>query len=364
VEHSQVVLVLTDRLEQAALLRKHLLDEGFQVEVIGVEENPDWISLAQKLAPGAVILDMPVASRGLEWLEMLKSNQETQDVPVIFYSLLQEQSNGSMLVLDYLIKPFAGLQLEQALERLGFSYHAVENAYTVLVVDDNPDILEIHVRLVANHLKDCRVLRAANGLDALDQMRRNRPNLVLLDLMMPELDGAGVLDAMHEDERLRDIPVIVVTAQTLTEEQMARLNQGVASVLAKGIFTVQETLAHIDQALAQTRRVGSDTQRLVRKVMAFIHEHYAEPISRETLSSYARVSERHLNRCFLQETGLTPVVYLNRYRIEQAKHLLRERSGSITEVMGAVGFSDSSYFAHVFRREVGVSPSEYQRGKK
>ncbi len=145
---------------------------------------------------------------------------------------------------------------------------------------------------------------------------------------------------------------------------MTRLDQGVVSVLSKGIFTAQDTLSHVDRALALTRRVGSDTQRLVRKVMAYIHEHYAEPISRDTLAGYAGVSERHLNRCFLQETGLTPVVYLNRYRIQQAKLLLRERNCSITEVMGAVGFSDSSYFTHVFRREVGVTPSEYQRGKK
>jgi YesN/AraC family two-component response regulator len=268
-----------------------------------------------------------------------------------------------MLRLDYLVKPFAGFQLDQALERFGFPCNP-EHACTVLVVDDNPDILELHTRLVATHIKDSRVLRAENGLEALEQMRQAHPNLVLLDLMMPELDGAGVLSAMYEDDQLRDIPVIVVTAQSLTEEQMAYLNRGVVSVLSKGIFTAQETLAHIDRALAQTRRVGSDTQRLVRRVMAYIHEHYSEPLSRDQLSRYAGVSERHLNRCFMQETGLTPGVYLTRYRIQQAKRLLRERNCSITEVMGAVGFSDSSYFTHVFRREVGISPSEYQHGKK
>ncbi len=76
------------------------------------------------------------------------------------------------------------------------------------------------------------------------------------------------------------------------------------------------------------------------------------------------MSERHLNRCFVQETGLAPGSYLNRYRIQKARCLLLEQDLSITEVMGSVGFSDSSYFTRVFRREVGMSPSEYQRGKR
>jgi YesN/AraC family two-component response regulator len=222
----------------------------------------------------------------------------------------------------------------------------------------------MHARLVSEHVPSCQVLRAANGRIALDLMRQKQPTLVLLDLMMPELDGAGVLKAMQEDSRLRDVPVIVLTAQTLNQEDMQRLNRGVAAVLAKGVFTTQETLAHIESALARSKRLGSETQRLVRKVMAYIHEHYPEPISREELAAYTGVSERHLNRCFLQETGMAPIAYLNRYRIQQAKCLLKENDRSITDVMGATGFSDSSYFTRVFRRETGLSPSEFARGKK
>jgi signal transduction histidine kinase/AraC-like DNA-binding protein len=360
---SQTVLVLTSYAKRATRLKEHLIHLGYKAEILGIDETQDWLSEVLAVLPGAFVLDIPVAERGWELLEILKTNSATQDVPVIFYSYLQEQSSGAMLSMDYLLKPLAGAELSKALDRYGLSCDVKGEASVVLLVDDDPDILDIHSRMVNEHIPGCRVLRAENGRVALDLMRQAPPTLVLLDLMMPELDGMGVLKTMQEDEHLRDIPVIVLTAQTLTQDEMSRMNRGVVSVLSKGVFTADETLAHIDQALARSKRVGSDAQRLVRKVMAFIQEHYPETISRDQLSGYAGVSERHLNRCFQQETGLSPVSYLNRYRIQQAKCLLKEGERSITEVMALVGFSDSSHFTHVFRRETGVSPREYQRGK-
>jgi signal transduction histidine kinase/DNA-binding LacI/PurR family transcriptional regulator/AraC-like DNA-binding protein len=361
--HTQAVLILTDRVERVALIREHLIQQGFQIEMISIPETPDWLAKVLADPPGAVVLDMPASERGWELVEILKGNPATQDIPVIFYSPLQEQGNSSMLALDYLTKPVAASSLGQALQRYGISGGDCDDARTVLVVDDDPGILDMHARMVSERIPGCRVLCAANGQIALGMMREKAPALVLLDLMMPELDGLGVLKAMQGDERLRSVPVIVLTAQTLNQDEMAQLNRGVAAVLSKGVFTAEETLLHIDQALARSKRLGSEAQRLVRRVMAYIHEHYPDPLSRDQLANYTGVSERHLNRCFLQETGLAPMAYLNRYRIQKARLLLADHSYTITDVMGMVGFSDSSYFTRVFRREVGVSPSEYQRGK-
>ena len=115
----------------------------------------------------------------------------------------------------------------------------------------------------------CRVLRASNGVEALAVMAQTRPDLVLLDLMMPEMDGFAVLEAMREDERTRNIPVIVLTAQLLRHEDMVRLQQGVAAVLGKELFTPAEVLAQVEAALARTKRLGSEPQRLVRLAMAY-----------------------------------------------------------------------------------------------
>ncbi len=371
---SQLVLILTEQAKDD-LLQQYLEQQGFEAQILDIIQNPDWMdrissSQSGKILnekPAVLVLDLPAARRSWEIMDALKKQPATQDIPIILYSLLQEQDGGSMLSLDYLAKPVAAANLSQALQRYGLLSNQGwldSDQRTVLIVDDDPEILNLHTRLLEEHIPSCQIQRASNGREALERMQTNQPALVLLDLAMPELDGMAVLKAMQEDKRLRGIPVIVMTAQQLSQDEMARLNQGVVAVLSKGVFTIEETLAQIEQALAHTKRLGSDAQRLVRKVMAYIHEHYDQTVNRHELANNAGVSERHLNRCFLQETGMTPLTYLNRYRIQRARELLEQGQLSITEIMGRVGFSESSHFTRVFRREVGIIPSAYKRGDR
>jgi AraC-like DNA-binding protein len=355
----QTVLLLTERASSGMRLQEHLVREGFEVETLCIDETADWLSQVLMSPPGAVVLDLPASERGWEIVQTLKENPTTQNIPVLFYSLLQD--SGSVLALDYLTKPMGAAALAQALQRHGLDAGGCKGERAILVVDDDPMILEMHTRIVQAHLPACRVLKATNGWIALEVMRQERPALVLLDLMMPELDGFGVLEAMQQDAAMREIPVIVLTAQTLTQPDMARLNRGVTTILEKGLFNAQETLAHIEQALAQSKNLGGEAQRIMRKVMAYIHEHYADPISRKDMAAYAGVSVRHLTRCFRQEVGVSSTTYLNRYRVKQAKQLLRMGDKNVTQVADAVGFSDSGHFARVFRRETGVSPRTYQQ---
>jgi AraC-like DNA-binding protein len=182
--------------------------------------------------------------------------------------------------------------------------------------------------------------------------------------MMPEMDGFSVLEAMRSDQRSQDIPVIVLTGQTLTLEDMAQLGRGVTSVLKKGLFSEKETLSHIDAALTRSATLGSEAQRVVRKAMVYLHEHYMEPISLEDTARYVNMSKEYLARCFRQEMGITLVTYLNRYRVNQAKALLEEGERTLTEIALETGFSSSAYFSRVFRQEVGQSPSDYKRPVK
>jgi AraC-like DNA-binding protein len=147
----------------------------------------------------------------------------------------------------------------------------------------------------------------------------------------------------------------------LTEEDMARLNCGVATVLGKGMYSDLETLEQVTATLMRKRRTGTESQRMVLKAMSYIHASYKEPISRSDIANFVGVSERHLARCFQQEVGLSPIIYLNRFRVRAAKGLLDARKYNITEVAMEVGFSTGAYFARVFREEVGQSPREYMR---
>ena len=120
---------------------------------------------------------------------------------------------------------------------------------------------------------------------------------------------------------------------------MARLNAGVTHVLAKGVFTPDETLRALSETLQRKHRPGTESQRLVLKAMAFIHAHYPEGLSRADVAAHVGVSERHLSRCFQQEVGLTPMTYLNRFRVKVARALLDAGAMSITDVALEVGFS-------------------------
>ena len=141
---------------------------------------------------------------------------------------------------------------------------------------------------------------------------------------------------------------------------MARLNQGVAVVLKKGLFSMEETLSHIYTALERKRRLSIEAQRLVRLAMVYLHEHYAEPISRWDLAQHVCISEDYLTYCFRQELGTTPMQYLQRYRVNQAKLLLKNSQKSITEIALDVGFSDSGYFSRVFHRQTGMYPEAFR----
>jgi YesN/AraC family two-component response regulator len=211
------------------------------------------------------------------------------------------------------------------------------------------------------HQPECRIIHAHNGLDALEILSSLQPDLILLDLIMPELDGFGVLKALQSNEVNRKIPVVVMTNKVLTEQDMDRLNQGVATVLEKGIFTNEETLARITAALNHNNHSTSASQQMVRMAMAYIHTHYAEPLNRDVLATHLAVSENYLTNCFQKEIGVSPLAYANRYRIHQARDLLSETNLTVTEIAMSVGFSDLAHFSRVFRKETGFSPLAYRR---
>jgi AraC-like DNA-binding protein len=182
--------------------------------------------------------------------------------------------------------------------------------------------------------------------------------------MMPELDGFGVLSAMRADAGSRDIPVIVLTGQSLTVDDMTKLGAGVANVLKKGLLRADETISLIESALLRSSALGSEARRAVRKAIAYLHSNYMQPISLEDTARHVNMSKEYLARCFRQEMGITLVTYLNRYRVDRAKRMLEQGETNLTEIALETGFSSSAYFSRVFRQEVGMSPTDYLRASR
>ncbi|MFZ6029332.1 MAG: substrate-binding domain-containing protein [Chloroflexota bacterium] len=231
----------------------------------------------------------------------------------------------------------------------------------ILIVDDDIRILETFTRMLRDWSPQVEVLTAQRGADALASIHRHQPDLVLLDLAMPEMDGFEVLESMRHDPASRDIPVIILSGQKLTQETIRRLNTGVETILHKDLYSVDEVSTHIETILHGEKDVNYATHNLARKAMAYIHEQFTEPLSLEHIATYFGVCKEHLARCFRDETGITVGTYLNRYRISQAKELLRQEEKRVVDVAMQVGFSSSAYFSRVFKQETGKSPQEYRQ---
>ncbi len=352
----QLVLVLTENGEIPPLLHNRL--EAYGVD-LHIEKLKNWRSIFQERQPDLILLDEDQATtKGWEILRELKSNPQARKLPVFFYAY--SSKGEAVLRLDYLTKPVEVVELNELLDQHWVTEDPRQPSRTFLLVDDDVNMLDVQSRIIQAQSSWNRILKAHNGREALEQLQKERVDLILLDLQMPEMDGFKFLEIMREDERFRAIPVIVVTGKVLTEADMERLNRGVAVVLEKGLFAPEETLEHIASALERKRKLNRDTQRLVRMAMAYMHEHFAESISRRDIAQYVNIAEDYLTFCFRQELSVTPVKYLQRYRVNQAKQLLKNTDKTITDVALSVGFSDSGYFSRIFHREVGVSPEAFR----
>ena len=355
----QTVLMLVSNESSSKRLRELLSQRSIQVHTILMEHVSEWQALLFTSPPDAIILDVSIQS-DLGWttLKGIKNSHLAQGIPIMFYT--SSAKGDAILNLDYLTKPIELSDLTQAFDHVRLMVDSDQPTQTFLIVDDEPNTLEMHARIVQSRSSSYRVLQAQDGYQALEILQQEKIDVVLLDLQMPGLDGFGVLDAMRANDKTRDIPVIVVTGKVLSESDMVRLNQGVATILSKGLFSIEETAAHISNALERKRKLSQNAQLLVRQAMAYIHEHYAEQISRRDIAQRVSIADDHLTFCFRQELGVTPIKYLQRFRVNQAKLLLKTSQESITEIAFAVGFTDSGYFSRIFHRETGVSPEDFR----
>jgi CheY-like chemotaxis protein len=240
----RLVMAVDDDPGVISLYRRYLEGEGYQV--VGVSRSEEVLEKAAKLQPFAITLDVLMPDKdGWQVLRELKERQETQHIPIIICSIVSEEGRGfSLGAADYLVKPIMEEELLAALARLDER----EKESLVLVIDDQADdILLIRRILEAQH--GFRVIEASGGQAGIDLVRQQRPDIVILDLMMPEVDGFAVLEMLKREPNTRDIPVIVITAKVLSEEERQLLLGQVEVLLHKGLFTESELLEDLKKAL-------------------------------------------------------------------------------------------------------------------
>lgn len=242
------VLVIDDEAPVRTLLRRFLTREGFAVEEAAGGEA--GLALARAHHPDAITLDVMMPGMdGWEVLAALKGDPALADIPVIMLTVVDDKKTGYALgAAEYLTKPLDREHLRRVLHR----YRADEGATRVLVVEDDPATAELIRRTL--EAEGWTVTHARNGREALARLDEAPPALILLDLMMPEMDGFDFLEALRAPPRSSEVPVVIVTAKDLTAEEHRRLNGHVTAVLQKGSYSRDELLSEIASELGSRLR--------------------------------------------------------------------------------------------------------------
>jgi CheY-like chemotaxis protein len=182
-------------------------------------------------------------------LAALRGDPELADIPVVIVTIVDEQRRGIALgAAGYLTKPIDRERLIEIVSPL----RAADGPGNVLVVEDDEDQRQLMRAILGS--RGWTVREAANGRLALDAIRAELPDVILLDLMMPEMDGFELVAALQANTAWRAIPVVVVTALDLTAEDRQRLNGGVEQILSKHAFPPAELMARLGALLGETRK--------------------------------------------------------------------------------------------------------------
>ena len=243
----------------------------------------------------------------------------------------------------------------------------------LLIVDDNEDF-RIFMRYSLE--LQYRVRLAVNGKEAWEMMQEELPDLVISDVMMPQMDGNELCRLIKQDKRTAHIPVILLTARQNTEAKLEGLQTGADDYVTKPfnmtilVLRIRKlielsryhrvTQGMIDPAPSEIVITSLD-EKLIEKAIKYVEDNMSRTeLSVEELSRGLGMSRVHLYKKLLQITGKTPIEFIRVIRLKRAAQLLRESQLHVSEVAFEVGFNNPKYFSRYFKDEFGVLPSVYQ----
>jgi signal transduction histidine kinase/CheY-like chemotaxis protein len=240
------ILVIDDDPEASEIIERYLTKDGYTVATAASGEQ--GLRLAHELQPAAITLDIMMPEMdGWSVLRALKADPNLRTIPVVMLTMIDDRTRGySLGAVDYLTKPVDRELLNKALSRY---YCAEEDICPVLLVEDDIETREVMARALGK--AGWTVSGAGNGQEALDIMPELQPMLILLDLMMPVMDGFDFLAELRAQPEWRHIPVIVITAKDLTADDRDRLNGRVDEIVEKSAYTREQLLQYVSEAVAK-----------------------------------------------------------------------------------------------------------------
>ncbi len=245
-----VVLIVEDDDRAADLLRVQI--ETFPCQVVRAKTAEEAISLLEETIPDLITVDILLPNMdGWDFLARLRTMGRFSHVPIVILSIMTDIDRGfSLGASEILQKPVSAQDITSTLERLGLFCSEPSGKRTrVLVVDDDPQAVDI----VSMYLEsaNCNILRASNGREAVSMVREFLPDLLILDLMMPGMDGFEVVEEIKGDPNTLAIPIVILTAKTLTPADREQLNGHVLKILEKPRFNRDRFLGEVRRALGK-----------------------------------------------------------------------------------------------------------------
>lgn len=246
---NRVILAIDDDPQIITLYERYLEPKGYQV--IGLSDPSKARERVKQIKPFAITLDIMMPGYdGWQVLTDLKSSPETRDIPVVVCSIVEDEEKGfSLGAADYLVKPVLEDDMLAALDRLNGDGSIRE----VLVVDDDPNDLRLLGKMISEQGKYKAIL-AEGGPAGWSTIMSKAPHAIVLDLFMPEMDGFTILEKLRQDEKLRNLPVIVITGADLTKEQQQQLDDLGKRLLQKSSLREKELIANIENVFKRVKQ--------------------------------------------------------------------------------------------------------------
>jgi signal transduction histidine kinase/CheY-like chemotaxis protein len=240
----KTLLAIDDDANSLLLLKQNLEDEGYYV--VGALSADEGIQKATEIKPFAITLDILMPKKdGWEVLNHLKADPATRDIPVIVVSIIDNKELGfSLGAFDYLVKPLEKEAILSALQRIPDI-----PARRVLVVDDEPNTVDLLTQILQD--EDYQVKSAYSGEEALRILEAAPQDIIILDLLMPEMDGFEVIQKVKANASWRNIPIIVVTAKDLSEADWEFLRQRVDRIMQKSGLSEQNLMNEVQGLLRE-----------------------------------------------------------------------------------------------------------------
>ncbi len=249
-EHNKTIIAIDDDPSVISLYERFLEAQGY--ELIGISNGENILQQVKDANPAAILLDVLMPDRdGWSVLRELKKDQTTEAIPVIICSMVSDRKRGfSLGATGYLNKPITEDDLLKALEHI---HNNDKDQVKVLVIDDQADDILL-IRRMLEAQQNYIIHEAQSGQDGLKFVQQDRPDLIILDLSMPEMDGFKVVETLKDKEETRSIPIIIASAKDLTPKESKFLNGQVEALLHKNIFTENELLQDVQRALNQIQQ--------------------------------------------------------------------------------------------------------------